>query len=395
MTAMIFSLVLPFLIAGFEFPLILSGHTSAQDEFSITPHCLRCIPTCNLVVNPAGFIQSAPNCPGASNGLILFDENYVQNGTPPYSFDWDNLSTPYNDVFSDDGYFVLDSLSAGTYALIVTDAQGCSASASTMEEDPVIYATTLVDSVGLCKFTGGIQITSFVGPPYFLNYNWDFASTPYDDDYGSGQYYMGFPPASNDQEDISEGLEGGTYFLEITVVYDSMFMELNCIWRDTFNIFIDSLRLICPSGDAYVYAGDPDTTTTYQWQIDSLNGFEDVHPDAHHAGTAGPLLYLTEMPSTWYGHQYRCRLIQGVDTIFSVPFILKFGLCSDGSPTIWGLASSWHCNSVPDAYSDVFITELGGTTSVHSNARCRSLTLLPGGRLRIYPPSLLIIDPDP
>lgn len=395
MTTLIFSLVLHFLIAGSDFPLIPSANVSAQEEFKKASDSIRFIPTCSLIVNPEGFLQSAPNCPDASNGLILFDESYVQNGTPPYHYDWDDLSTPYNDVFSDDGYSVLDSISAGTYALIVTDAQGCSASASSLLEDPVIYATTQIDSVGLCKSTGGIQITSFVGPPYLLNYNWDFASTPLDDDFGAGEYYMGFPPASNDQEDLAEGLEGGTYFLEVTVVYDSMFMENNCTWRDTFNIFIDSLRLVCPSGEAYVYAGVPDTTTTYQWQVDSLNGFENVMPDAHHTGTDSPLLYLTDMPSTWYGHQYRCRLIQDVDTTFSEPFILKFGLCSDGAPVSWGSASSWQCNSVPDAYTDVFITDLGGMFFIYSNARCRSLTLLPEARMRIFPSAILTIDPDP
>ena len=204
---------------------------------------------------------------------------------------------------------------------------------------------------------------------------------------------MGFPPASNDQEDLDEGLEGGTYFLELTVVHDSLFPEYNCTWRDTFNIFIDSLRLICPSGDAYLYAGVPDTTTTYQWQIDSLNGFEDVLPDAHHEGTSDPLLHLIDLPSAWYGHQYRCRLVHGMDTTFSDPFILKFGNCSQGSSYSWVSTSTWSCNVVPDSYTDVFITN--HIAIFFTDAVCRSLTLLPGAKLNIYPPATLTIDPDP
>ncbi len=392
MTTMIFSLLLHLSLAGYHFPLILSNNGSPQ-EYNKSSDYIPFIPTCTIEVNPNGFYNTGTSCPHASNGLILFDESYVTNGTPPFSFDWDDLSTPQNDIYSDDGYIALDSLSAGTYALIVTDAEGCRASASTIIEDPVIYATTIIDSVGLCDHTGGIQIGLYVGPPGLLNYNWDFASTPFDDDFGAGEYYMGFPPASNDQEDLDEGLEGGTYFLELTLVYDSLFPEYNCTWRDTFNIFIDSLRLICPSGDAYLYAGVPDTTTTYQWQIDSLNGFEDVLPDAHHEGTSDPLLHLIDLPSAWYGHQYRCRLIHGIDTTFSDPLILRFGVCSKESFYSWVNPSAWYCNVVPDSFTDVFITDQ--IAIFFTDAVCRSLTLLPGARLHIYPPATLTVDPDP
>lgn len=350
--------------------------------------------TCTIELLPGGFSNSATSCQNESNGSIVFDTAFLINGTPPYTFDWDDLSTPQNDVFNDDGTNALDSIPAGTYALLITDTLGCSIIGSTTVEDPVFYATTIIDSVGLCKLTGGIQIVQVISPPVLLNYNWDFAFTPYDDDFGSGPNDIGFPAEENDQEDLFEGLEGGTYFLELTLVYDTMDLENDCVWRDTFNIFIDSLRLLCPSGDAYLFAETRDTPSTYQWQVDSLNGFIDVNPDAHHSGTTSPLLFLMDMPSSWYGNIYRCRLIHAMDTTFTEPFKLRFGLCKDSTISHWANPSAWHCNVVPDSYTDVYITDTNSFFGVFSNAFCRSLTLLPGSSMIIVNPyTITIVDP--
>lgn len=351
--------------------------------------------TCTIEILPGAFSNSATSCQNESNGNIFFDTTFIINGTWPYTFDWDDLSTPQNDVFNDDGSIALDSIPAGTYELLITDASGCSTYGSTIVEDPVFYAITLIDSVGLCKLTGGIQVVQVIAPPTLLNINWDFAFTPYDDNFGSGPYDIGFPPEENDQEDLSAGLEGGIYFLEITAVYDTADMELNCVWRDTLNIFIDSLRLLCPSGDAYLFAETPDTPSTYQWQVDSLNGFMDVNPDAHHSGTTSPLLFLMDMPSSWYGNIYRCRLIHAMDTTFTEPFKLRFGLCKDSTISHWANPSAWHCNIVPDSYTDVYITDTNSFFGVFSNAFCRSLTLLPGSSMIIVNPYTITIDGDP
>lgn len=393
MYILIVSLLFFLTAAGNNKPLTHLSYGATRTETGMKKGFIPMRERCALTILPDPFATTNTSCYGDSNGVIIFLNDFIINGTPPFSYDWDDPNTPHNDVFSDDGQFFIDSLPAGNYVLTVTDAEGCTASDSTVIEYPFMFVTTYIDSVGLCTQTGGIQIGLYVGPPGLLNYNWDFASTPFDDDFGSGEYYMGFPPASNDQEDLAEGLEGGTYFLEMTLVYDSMFLEYNCVWRDTFNIFIDSLRLICPSGDANIYAGVPDAATTYQWQVDSLNGFEDVHPDAHHAGTSGPLLFLTDMPSAWYGHQYRCRRSNGMDTTYSEPFKLRFGVCSEVSNYSWAYPSAWNCTVVPDSFTDVFITDQMGI--FFTDEVCRSLTLLPGARLHIYPPATLTIDPDP
>ncbi|MGB3081233.1 MAG: hypothetical protein WBB31_19275, partial [Saprospiraceae bacterium] len=79
---------------------------------------------------------------------------------------------------------------------------------------------------------------------------------------------------------------------------------------------------------------------------------------------------------------------------FSDPFMLRFGACTDGTNSSWGNPSSWQCNVVPDANTDVFITDFNSMLWIFSNAFCRSLTLLPGSRLFIkYPNTVSIGGP--
>jgi hypothetical protein len=345
---------------------------------------LRCL----IEIPPNSFATTDEGCaPLDSNGNIVFFDELIIGGSPPFEFDWDDLGTPFNDDFYDDGAVGIDSLTAGTYAMIVTDANGCTAIDSVVIESIIIDVTTLIDSVGICPLTGGIQLVTYSGPPWYLNYNWDFAFTPFDDDYGTGPHDLGFPPEENDTEDVAEGLEGGIYFLTLTAVDDIMFPMNMCVFRDTFNISIDSVRIVCPSGDVSLFAGSFDTTITYQWQVDSLNGFENVIPDIQHSGTTTSILQITDMPTSWYGHQYRCRLVQGLDTTYSEPFTLKFGVCWDGISTDWHNASNWDCPVVPDTNTDAYIgTGESPYPVVIFNAFCRTLHLEPGASVTVFPP---------
>lgn len=65
------------------------------------------------------------SCYGASDGAVLAE---VEGGIPPYTYQWDdpsNASTPS-----------LENLLPGTYAVIITDSQNCTASGSVTLEQP-------------------------------------------------------------------------------------------------------------------------------------------------------------------------------------------------------------------------------------------------------------------
>ena len=112
---------------------------------------------------------------------------YVSGGTPPYSYQWSNGSTSQTAT----------SLSAGTYTVTVTDANGCSITQQVSLSDPNAPNITLDSIVHVAcsgESTGAIFITVTGGtPPY--TYNWS--------------------PIGSSSEDISN-LSAGTY--TVTVV---------------------------------------------------------------------------------------------------------------------------------------------------------------------------------
>ncbi|RMG88684.1 MAG: HYR domain-containing protein, partial [Bacteroidetes bacterium] len=93
-------------------------------------------------------------CPGGNDGAI---DLTVSGGTPGYTFDWDNDGTGDNDDPED-----LSNLSAGTYNVTVTDAGGCTATASVtvadgMDNTPPVAlcqdVTVSLDANGMASVT--------------------------------------------------------------------------------------------------------------------------------------------------------------------------------------------------------------------------------------------------
>ena len=100
-------------------------------------------------------------CPGESTGAI---DLMVSGGTPPYTYSWSN------GVITED----LDGLAAGSYTVTVTDANGCTASATvTINEPPALMLTVQVTNI-LCNgdATGAIDLTVTGGvQPYTFSWS--------------------------------------------------------------------------------------------------------------------------------------------------------------------------------------------------------------------------------
>ncbi len=86
-----------------------------------------------------------PSACGASDGGI---DVSVLGGTPGtgYTFDWDNDGTGDNDDTQN-----LSGLAAGTYILMVTDANGCPGTATASISDPAAPTITFVALADLCE----------------------------------------------------------------------------------------------------------------------------------------------------------------------------------------------------------------------------------------------------
>jgi hypothetical protein len=127
-------------------------------------------------------LRLEPNCPGYENGAIFVD---AHEGVEPYTFSWSNGTT---------GSAILD-IPAGSYAVTVTDAIGCSVTETDLTitqpdaiqlHDQSIPATcyNIADASAVVTAVGGT-------PPY--NYIWPNGS------YG----------------EMKEGLSAGTYTVDV------------------------------------------------------------------------------------------------------------------------------------------------------------------------------------
>jgi len=120
------------------------------------------------------------SCNGGSNGSITLD---VLGGTMPYAFDWDNGAADVQDP---------SGLPAGTYNLIVTDINGCTASASATLVEPaalVLTATpTDANCNGIADGSIDLSVTGGIG-----DYTFAWSNTSTDEDptnLGAGNYVV-------------------------------------------------------------------------------------------------------------------------------------------------------------------------------------------------------------
>ena len=138
----------------------------------------------NAALNATANVSQNVNCTSGSNGAI---DLTATDGTPPYLFDWSNGQTTED----------ISNLSAGTYTVTVTDANGCVTTASATVTQPAgaLNASANVSQNVSCYSgaNGSIDLTATDGTaPY--SYTWSNGAT---------------------SEDISN-LSAGTYTVTVT-----------------------------------------------------------------------------------------------------------------------------------------------------------------------------------
>ncbi|RMH01364.1 MAG: hypothetical protein D6706_01920 [Chloroflexi bacterium] len=156
-------------------------------------------------------------CSGGSDGAI---DLTVSGGMAPYSYVWSNFATTQD----------VGSLTAGTYSVIITDANGCVFSASTTLVDPPAMTLTFNTTDVLCAgmMNGAIDLEVAGGvPPYA--YQW-----------GNG---------SNSEDQA--GLSGGTYAVTVS---DS----LGCTVSGSVQIHEPAPLSVSVAGTDVACAGDKD-----------------------------------------------------------------------------------------------------------------------------------------
>jgi hypothetical protein len=145
----------------------------------------------------AAATASNPLCYGSGTGSVTVS---ATGGTGPYTYDWAGSLTSGT---------VLSGLSEGSYSVVVTDAYGCSTSASASVNEPAAWSVSAAVTPAVFGADGAIDIiVSGASSPY--TYSWDNNATTQD----------------------LNNLDGGTYVLTIT---DSV----GCTYTDS--IVVNSL----------------------------------------------------------------------------------------------------------------------------------------------------------
>ncbi|RYJ42994.1 Adhesin AidA-related protein [Flavobacterium beibuense] len=114
----------------------------------------------------ASTIATNVSCYGDSNGSI---DLTVTGGTAPYSFEWDGGETTED----------LTGLTAGTYNVTVTDANGCTTTASRIVFQPMeLTASTIVDNnVSVNGGSDGAATVNVIGGTSSYTYAWSNSAT--------------------------------------------------------------------------------------------------------------------------------------------------------------------------------------------------------------------------
>ncbi|MFN8415256.1 MAG: gliding motility-associated C-terminal domain-containing protein [Cytophagaceae bacterium] len=105
-------------------------------------------------------------CNGGNDGMINIT---VNGGSVPYTFSWSTGAT------SED----IASLTAGSYTITVTDANGCSSNANytVIEPSPLIFTTSITDADCSGGTNGSISITAVNGGTAPYTYLWSNGAT--------------------------------------------------------------------------------------------------------------------------------------------------------------------------------------------------------------------------
>ena len=189
-----------------------------------------------------------------------------------------------------------------------------------------------------------------------------------------------------------ENVKGGSYSQQIThynvlrtieELYKLPYAGASADSSAIKNIWL-SIEL-CPGGSAVITSDI--TATNYQWQVNTGSGFANIADDANYAGINASKLQLSNIPSSWYGYQYRAV----ADGTNSNPVALQFTDYWKGTVSnAWEDYRNWDCGAIPDSNTAVIINS--GNVLVSSNLSVRSLKVKPNVVFTVSPGNTFTVN---
>ncbi len=151
--------------------------------------------------------------------------------------------------------------------------------------------------------------------------------------------------------------------------------------RQSTNFAVNSSVVeVCPN--SYNILTSNISGATYQWQVNDGSGFVNIANNANYAGTTTAKLQLNNIPSSFYGYQYRCFNGSIYSNILTLKFVSNWVGYENNA---WENPRNWSCGNMPDANTDVVVSSNTNTPELNSNATCRSTTLKSGAVITVQP----------
>ena len=188
-------------------------------------------------------------CNSGADGAI---DMTVSGGTAPYSYVWDDPGTSNTED--------INSLSAGTYTVIVTDANGCVDSGSvTITQPSLVTLTTVLTHIGCNGGSDGAIDLTVSGATAPITYAWD-------------------DPASSTTEDLTN-LSAGTYTVTVTDVAACATATVTLTEPTSIQLGASQVNVLCNGAatgsiDLTVTGGTP--PYTYAWNDAGATTTQDV-----------------------------------------------------------------------------------------------------------------------
>lgn len=135
---------------------------------------------------------------------------------------------------------------------------------------------------------------------------------------------------------------------------------------------------ICVGGNASITSNQ--LGASYQWQIDSGLGYQNLSNSANYQGVQTATLSVAQIPGRLGGAKLKCLV--GMEQ--SEPYQIQFSnYWLGGTSTNWHLPINWSCNLVPDENTNVVISSAIQNPNVSQNIRIKSLQIASGYTLQV------------
>lgn len=153
----------------------------------------------------------------------------------------------------------------------------------------------------------------------------------------------------------------------------------NCLQQDVMNLSVFNIPTpkACPNGTVQLPALVFDTS--YQWQVNTGNGYQNISDNSNYSGTHSNQLTIQQIPSAWYGYQYRC--ISETLTGGGATLIIENNWTGTANSN-WENPLNWSCGVLPDGGTDVQIPA-GAVVVINGAAICRTLNAAAGAQVTI------------